>query len=224
MIPHRIKLALVVAAACVSLSCLDARVRVPVKVAPWDDANNVKLMPQLTLVVRRADPFVFKVCDSEVGGCEECSGGKNCWKEHVDPARANVPACEARNDKEGRSNFVARETTSLDGTASFDLLPGDYEICSEVPTPFGDKQVVWGVPFRVEGDDWKMAHRDSLTREWVYPNDTESVSEPQLVLSNDNEFWFKPGATATQAANQTATQAATQPTASNRAAAGPRRQ
>jgi hypothetical protein len=213
MIPHRIKLALVVAAAsCASLSCLDARVRVPVKVAPADDAYDVKLVPKFALIVYRADPFVAsKDCKAKIKGCMDCPGEKNeCWKEHVDASRANVPSCVTQNDKEGRANFVARETTSLEGTASFDLLPGDYAICSEDHAQFGDKQLEWGVPFRVEGDGWRVAHRDSLTHEWVYPNDTENDSESQLVLSNDNGFWYKPGATATQT------------TASNRAAAGTR--
>jgi hypothetical protein len=205
MMPHRIKLALVVivATACASVSCLNARVRVPVKVAPADDRYNVKLLPKFALVVYRADD----VCDEKGEGCKDCPvDKKECWEDQADVSHAHVPLCVPHKDKEGDTNLVARETTSLDGTASFDLLPGNYELCSEDRAQFGDRQLEWGVPFRVEGGGWEVSHRDRATHEWVYSNETGNVSEEQLVLSNDNGFWFKPDAAAEQQspANQTA--------------------
>lgn len=199
--PHRIKLALVVATACASMSCLNARVRVPIKVAPANDSYDVKLLPKFPLAVYRAD-----VCDKKGEGCKDCPVDKNeCWIEQTDLSHPEVPLCASHKDKEADTNLVARETTSLDGTASFDLLPGNYELCSEVPAQFGERKLEWGVPFRVEGDGWEVAHRDP-THGWVYQNETGNVSESQLVLSNDNGFWYKLDAAEKQepSANQTA--------------------
>lgn len=188
MIPHRITLALVaLVAAGASVSCLDERVRVPVRAAAVDDGYSVKPLPLLDLVVRKAQPF--GECEETRAGCLGCpKRNTGCGEQRLDPSRANAAWCFEHNDENGRSNLVARKTTSLDGTASFDLVPGDYEICSEGGAQLGGKQFAWAVPFRVGEDGaWEVARAERRGGElvWVYPKKTGDENA-QLLLSNDN--------------------------------------
>jgi hypothetical protein len=174
MIPHRVKLALLAAACGASASCLDARVRVPVKVAAVGADYQVKPLPKFALTVRKADPVT-----SESGGVAR-----------IDPTRADTPRCVEATEKDASdkeaSNFVEREITSLDGKTAFELLPGDYEICSDDGAQIGQTLMEWRVPFRVEEGRWRLARRER-DGGWVYPDEDEREGESELVLSKDNQ-------------------------------------
>ncbi|MCA1815599.1 MAG: hypothetical protein LC746_04200 [Acidobacteria bacterium] len=173
MIPHRIRLALVaLAAACASASCLDERVRVPVRVAAVDDGYNVKQIAMFDLAVRK-------------GSAPARDDEHHHGERRVEPGASGcVPQDEDATKDEG---FVESRTTGLDGAASFELVPGDYVLCSRQPAKIGGMQ--WAVPFRVDaGGVWEAARREPRDGGcvWVYPERTGGEEPAQLVLSNNN--------------------------------------
>jgi hypothetical protein len=168
MIPHRAKLALAAAACCALASCLDARVNVPVWVAPIDKEQNVRFLPGTELKVYKAN-------------------------EPSDETHPQRPQCAGTP--------VAEVRSALDGKTSFNLLPGHYEICSEVKS-FGGESFYWKVPFEVVEDGglrvprWvggKDSYTDSQYSEhdqpqlvWQYPEGGGKTDV--LLLSRDNAF------------------------------------
>lgn len=170
MILHRVKLTLVVVAACASVSCLDERVSVPVRVATVDASNNVKPIRMLELVVRKGQkPFADE-------------------QHHGERWVADTTCASSYRDDIEDPTFVAGKTTSLDGTASFDLLPGDYVLCSRRSTT---SETEWAVPFHVESSSWEAARLATrgdcdCNRTWVYREEGDDASGGALLLSNNN--------------------------------------
>jgi hypothetical protein len=124
MRPHRAGLALAALVGAASAACMDARVKVPVRLSAVGDDLAVKPVPNLRLAVRKAP--------KEVAAVE------------------NLPLpvkCEGEQ--------VSSETSSTEGTVTFELLPGDYQLCSD-EQQFAGGRLRWRVPFRVERGGWEV--------------------------------------------------------------------
>jgi hypothetical protein len=167
MRPHQAGLALAALAACASAACMDARVKVPVRLTAVGDDLAVKQVPNLRLTVRKAP------------------------KEVSAQSKLSVPVkCEGEE--------VATQTSSTEGTATFELLSGDYELCSD-EQPFAGGALAWKVPFRVERGGWRAARPAAKTihlldrngvpqeyagRAWEYP--PNAAQPPTLELDRDS--------------------------------------
>lgn len=95
--------------------------------------------------------------------------------------------------------IVEPQTTDMEGKATFSLLPGDYEVCTE-DQPYNGEKFKWSVPFRVAQDGLsvpqlveddvtyvgcaRVEQRVRLLR-WKYPAGNGGKAN-ELLLTRDN--------------------------------------
>jgi hypothetical protein len=96
---------------------------------------------------------------------------------------------------------VEPHTTDMEGKATFSLLPGDYEVCTEEQF-YKDEKFKWSVPFRVEQEGLRVPQliEDEMTYvgcgrveqrvralRWKYTADSGGTTN-ELLLTSDNSL------------------------------------
>jgi hypothetical protein len=96
---------------------------------------------------------------------------------------------------------VEPQTTDMEGKATFSLLPGDYEVCTEEQL-YKDEKFKWSVPFRVAQEGLRVPQliEDEMTYvgcgrveqrvralRWKYTADSGGTTN-ELLLTSDNSL------------------------------------